>query len=86
MRVNEAAVFEGGIVYPNPASNEVVVQTQFPRGLVEVYDTNGRVVLSTEFTEPTFQLTLFGISEGMYHTRILTPEGEAKHARLLVKH
>jgi hypothetical protein len=65
------------VVYPNPATNNIVIhnngKTEITDGLFELYDINGRKVLSRDVNFATdTKISLSGLNRGFYIYRVLS--------------
>lgn len=59
-------------VYPNPVSDLLVVNSDSPMNGIEIYDMQGRVVMSATPTDQACQLSVAELSSGVYSLRIIT--------------
>jgi len=68
-------------LFPNPAKNEIVIQSQAniqPGDLLEIFDQFGRLALQWEAVEALDKpLDLFGLPAGLYVARLKTADGFA---------
>ncbi len=73
-------------VYPNPSSTEFYVDYDGINGgaTINLYDVNGRLVLSRDMQEKTI-INTASLSEGVYNLNIVTSEGMV-NKRVIVKH
>ncbi|MBR6292210.1 MAG: T9SS type A sorting domain-containing protein [Bacteroidales bacterium] len=62
---------------PNPATDEVVIDSQLPISMIEAYDEKGACILRTELNAPHTSLNTNTWSSGTYLLRIHTPQGTA---------
>ncbi len=63
-------------VYPNPSSNEVFVYTpNNESGWIELFDLNGKFILSEEVTQTSTKLSLKNIDAGIYLLRYKSESG-----------
>ncbi len=65
--------------YPNPASQELFIETRQTQGRVEVYDINGRQVSSNEINNPLTRLLLEDYAAGIYSYKVLSIDGSGLH-------
>lgn len=70
-------------MYPNPATDLVVISTINPIDQIEIYDLTGKLVLKDSPIGNNYQLDISGWSEGVYVLNVYTNEG--KTAKKLVK-
>jgi hypothetical protein len=74
-----AAISDVGVishirVFPNPAQNQLTIETDFKMQSVEIIDENGRLIMSTSFaSNNSAHISLSGISKGFY---LLKVDGE----------
>ena len=72
-------------VFPNPASDKVVVRFADPgEAVICVYDVTGRLVLSTTTSTQTVTLSVEGLRSGLYSMTILKDEKQT-HERFIIK-
>lgn len=62
---------------PNPATDEVVIDSQLPISMIEAYDEKGACILRTELNAPHASLKTNAWPTGVYTLRIHTPQGTA---------
>ena len=60
-------------VYPNPASNYVMVMTN-GKGLIEIYDVTGKLQLSSRITDTNQYVDISGLSKGVYFLKTANSE------------
>lgn len=67
------------VIYPNPASTSVAIQSDQPIKLVDVYNPNGQLVLHQEVNSngSEFDLDLRALEQGMYLFKIVSDNGSA---------
>ncbi|MBV4360641.1 FG-GAP-like repeat-containing protein [Pinibacter aurantiacus] len=77
-------------VYPNPASTEVTVQVNSNDNDVknfQLMDSNGQVVLFTQFTTNVTKVNISKLPTGQYYFRVTTGFGDVlKTGRLMILH
>jgi hypothetical protein len=81
-RVSEA------VVYPNPTDGDVFVKTASPvrKGKIEIYDNEGRIVKTQEFSGTNASLDLRSLKSSMYFYRVISGNEMLKSGRInLVK-
>jgi hypothetical protein len=72
------------IVYPNPASDQVTIERPSAEpGLLEVFDTTGRLVSGERITGSRFTLNTSDIAPGLYTVRTVQG-GNTYTARILI--
>jgi hypothetical protein len=73
-------------MYPNPARASVTLElpANVNQAQVSVLDVLGKEHLQTSSTEQKVQLSLRGLSTGVYFVRVQTPQGSSTK-RLLVQ-
>ena len=57
------------LIYPNPASNYITVESTESIGIVFVYDLSGKILYEAIIPENTFDIDLSGFEPGMYLLR-----------------
>lgn len=74
-------------VYPNPASgNEVFVNTTTSKGMIEIMDMSGRVILTSAYNSEAgnvARLNISSLNSGSYLVAVLSENNEKTTARLL---
>ncbi len=70
-------------LYPNPAHDQVTIQSDEPLGTVQILDAQGRVVKSTYTKANTVVLSMNDIGSGLYLVR--TTDGGSRSQRLVVQ-
>lgn len=70
---------------PNPASDQLWIVSPVPMQLIQICDMSGRVCLQKSCTATAIQLTLAGLSPGMYLLRVQSADGSYFEPRKLVK-
>ena len=73
--LNEAELASTCSIYPNPASNEAVVLSNFRVEAVEIYDMSGRMVRREEVSAYELHLDLQSLASGSYVFKIKTVKG-----------
>ena len=53
-------------IFPNPASDYLQIESQFPLENIRLYDMSGRKVAETNTTNPTTTLDISSLRNGMY--------------------
>lgn len=69
-------------LYPNPANDFVLIETDFP-GKLEIYNANGQLVATEMMTSGTHQLNISRFSQGMYCVVIDT--GKMRFSRRFIR-
>jgi len=64
-------------LWPNPTENMISFNISATNANIEVYSTDGRLVLTQTITQPSGQLDLSGLSHGVYNIRVVSAEGQA---------
>ncbi|MFZ4785059.1 MAG: T9SS type A sorting domain-containing protein [Flavobacteriales bacterium] len=77
-------------LYPNPASDRFLIQTQLGQDMqqIRIYDLQGRIVYSRDFTQQPIQNAIVDLSDwadGMYHVQVVTEKGQSA-GNLVVRH
>ncbi|GGK12184.1 hypothetical protein GCM10007962_03110 [Yeosuana aromativorans] len=69
-------------IYPNPAVNKVTIQSNEPEYLLNIYDTNGRLIMhSKKSTSTTIDVSNF--AKGLYLFEIITNQTISTHKILI---
>lgn len=71
-------------VYPNPASEQVFVETSEQATQIELYDLRGVLVLSLPCTGNKTNVSLHGLSSGMYVLKVNNRKGIAGTAKIVI--
>ncbi len=71
-------------LYPNP-SQGIFFISGIPRADMSIYDCMGRLVRKNVITEEKKQIDLSGFPKGVYHIRMIMPNGNAISKRLLLE-
>jgi hypothetical protein len=61
------------IIYPNPATNTIIIEGFTANAVAEVYNISGKVVLTRKLLTP--QLDISVLAKGMYFIKLSTKEG-----------
>lgn len=72
-------------VYPNPASDFIVVTTPLPDYTAVISDALGRVVLNTVLDSAENKIALNGMAKGMYYVSIKNSHGETSSTFKFIK-
>jgi len=70
--------------YPNPFSNQLIIELTQPRNLLNVYSADGKKVWSVETKEQTntrIETSTWG--SGVYILEVITPEGKLSRTKLI---
>ncbi|EMQ95315.1 hypothetical protein D778_02837 [Xanthomarina gelatinilytica] len=78
---NEVSAFS---VYPNPASNHVVVSSNMEKATVEVYDMTGKQVLNKNLNLGENSMDVSALSSGVYLARFIS-ENKVDTKKLIIK-
>ena len=71
-------------IFPNPAKDILFVNTgDSPNGIIRVFDSNGRIVLSEEVNKSRMTLTLSHLPGGIYHVSLFS-YNSIRSARLVL--
>ncbi|WP_341903789.1 choice-of-anchor I family protein [Fluviicola taffensis] len=73
------------IMYPNPASSIVFVETNVMNSEAIVYSANGQVLFTQQNTSTTFTLNLADLADGIYWVKVLSTEGAVTKQLILKK-
>ncbi|MEZ5147192.1 MAG: T9SS type A sorting domain-containing protein [Bacteroidales bacterium] len=65
---------QGITIYPNPASDKVLIQTEMIINKVELYDHLGRCVSSIDKSVDFHKINVSGFDSGLYFLKIETSE------------
>ncbi len=83
---NIAKHVEGWMVYPNPARDRVLFDTLTETSQIDIYDLNGRMVMTQVLLPGSMSLTLNSLPNGMYiATRTGLQSGSRAQTRLLIQ-
>ncbi len=64
-------------VYPNPATDQLYLQTSFDKISVQILDVSGKVVLnSKEYPSGLHRISVESLSDGIYFVRLTSQNGE----------
>lgn len=72
--ITEASDVVAGI-YPNPAQNIITVTCADRIQRVDILDTKGALVFRQNFSENVLNISVAGLSEGLYYIRVTTENG-----------
>ncbi|MBQ6277105.1 MAG: T9SS type A sorting domain-containing protein [Bacteroidales bacterium] len=81
----------GGIqqigIYPNPASESVTIQSEGQNDLeqINVFDVNGRMVMSESATGQIHRLDISNLQQGIYFVKVQTSDGYMTNKKLIVQ-
>lgn len=81
----------GGIqqigIYPNPASESVTIQCegQIDIEQINVFDVNGRMVMSESATGQIHRLDISNLQQGIYFVKVQTSDGYMTNKKLIVQ-
>lgn len=70
------------VVYPNPATDIVTVQTNSNNGTVQIFDISGKLLNNENYTSETFQLNIANYPAGTYYV-VLTSENARQTTKLI---
>ncbi|HET6991947.1 MAG TPA: phospholipase D-like domain-containing protein, partial [Bacteroidia bacterium] len=78
---------ENTTVYPNPASGEIFVETDFPgTSVTQLFDITGKMILTNSTNgETKFPINISGLSDGIYFLRISNGEKSATE-KIIIAH
>ncbi len=63
-------------VYPNPASDQLFIESPQNISFIRIYDVLGREIFSKEFNSALCQLNIAHLNSGVYLVKIIIDEGE----------
>lgn len=63
------------VVYPNPTTNRITIESNMPTHLIEVYDLTGRRILGEKVEGKHHVLNMQSLRPGFYLLRAYTEEG-----------
>lgn len=81
----------GGIqqigIYPNPASESVTIQSEGQNDLeqINIFDVNGRMVMSESATGQIHRLDISNLQQGIYFVKVQTSDGYMTNKKLIVQ-
>lgn len=82
----ESSVENQLFVYPNPAKNKVLIESEKALVLLQIYDQTGRIISQTKPSNPNkLTIELHAYRKGMYYLRATTIDGSVIHEILIVK-
>jgi len=61
------------LVYPNPATNYLYLNSDFPEALISIYDSKGKIVLNKQVN--TSQINISNLRNGIYTIRMVDKTG-----------
>jgi uncharacterized protein (DUF2141 family) len=64
-------------LWPNPTENIISYSIGNTKANIEIYSTDGRLLLTQTITQSSGQIDLSGLSHGVYHIRVVSAEGKA---------
>ncbi len=71
------------LVYPNPASDWLTVETALQDSRIEIYNTRGKLVLSHQIQEYKENIHVRHLQQGAYIYKILTKNGEIETGKFI---
>lgn len=86
--LNEQAAFGELVVYPNPASDELIIKTsmQYQRITLKLIDLTGRVLIEEELEGELSKLNTKAITNGSYLITLLPETGPGKVIKVIIQH
>ncbi len=74
-------------IYPNPASESVTIQSEGQNDLeqINVFDVNGRMVMSESATGQIHRLDISNLQQGIYFVKVQTSDGYMTNKKLIVQ-
>lgn len=72
------------LVYPNPGSDKLYLECGLSNGIVEIFDSYGRNVITKNFSSGYLALNTSGLAEGLYYYRIISG-GKASYGGKWIK-
>ncbi len=88
-RTNGKAVTEEPAVYPNPVSEEGVINVEMPEGKEQVdyrlVDFNGKVMVEGASSASSFSLSLQGLAKGQYLLELKDEDGKITVKQVIVR-
>ncbi|MGE3824222.1 MAG: T9SS type A sorting domain-containing protein [Bacteroidia bacterium] len=69
--ISENELAKGIFIYPNPTNNKVTIEMQKAKGVYELYDANGKLLLKGTIKKTKFTIDLSIYSTGVYFIRII---------------
>jgi uncharacterized delta-60 repeat protein len=70
-------------IYPNPATNILTIETQSGKGIYQLQDVTGKILLNGSVTATKFSLDISALNKGIYLLSVI--EGEHEAHRKIVK-
>jgi len=62
-------------IYPNPAVNELIIETQI-NSLINIRDITGKIIFSEQISSNSNKIDVTGINPGLYTIEIITEKGK----------
>jgi len=72
-------------IYPNPASQYIIIDSQLPIEKISVYDNNGRQVMQNTTSTKSVRLNTSNLREGLYSVKIITARGVLQEKLIISK-
>ena len=69
MNASELKIQDDLNVYPNPASNYIIVQCK-GQEFIECYDLQGKLILKNKIESPRTQIDVSNLSKGIYIIKV----------------
>ena len=75
----------GLTIYPNPATNQITIQSDSKINNVHIYDFMGKIVMYSDNLQSETLLLPDNLKTGIYILKIQTESGDTKHKLLIDK-
>lgn len=82
--LTENSTFEY-VLYPNPASHTVTVETNASNSEAVIYGVNGQILFTQKNTTTTFTINVSDLTDGMYWLKVTSAEGSITKQLLIKK-
>lgn len=86
--IEDYTIQNGYLVYPNPTNNEIQIATKEGDLLireVQLYDMNGKNILSQKVMDHATKLELGSLSSGIYLVKIINENNNIQHIKVIKK-
>jgi hypothetical protein len=60
------------MIYPNPADDKAIISVSVAGAKIVVSDMQGRILLSDDMSESTYELNTANMAAGVYYIRIIS--------------
>jgi hypothetical protein len=74
--IEEMTDYDGFRIFPNPASNQVIIASPMEVNRVKLFDNNGHLVMDIQMNTMQFRIDISKLDSGIYFIKLGTAEGE----------